>query len=862
MAAAHERWSDTGSSGGIPADEKAEEKGATTTTTSELDEHQVENDLNITGDDLAIAEEYATTLTLEDVRKIFQSVVKIHENDQNFPVAVLEKMEEFLNNEDIFANPHRHEKLIHEMKIEAALIHNNSPYAEVRAVVENTDDPSTPSSTIRSWTIGIFFVIGGSFVNQLFSIRQPMIHVEANPWRKIPANKGICSPLGKAWERCMPDWRFNFLGNEISLNPGVFSKKEHMLITIMANVGFNVPYTNYIIWSSYLPKFFNQSYAGSFSYQILIALGTNFIGYGVAGLCRHFLVYPTHCVWPTSLVTIALNASFHQDKNSSVLGPFKRMFTVSRLRCFMLCFAGMFCYFWFPNYIFQALSYFNWMSWIAPDNLNLNAITGMVNGLGINPLPTFDWNILLFIEGNSPLVLPFFYWANQLVGMLATVPVILGMWYTNIYNTGYLPINSNRIFDNTGNEYNISLAVNDRGMFDSERYENYSPAYLTASNLMVYLSFFAIYAATVSYAWLYHRHEIGLGLKNVFKRGKRTEYQDVHNRLMSAYPEVSEWWYLTVLLAAIGCSIGGVAGWDTNTTPAVVFYGLALCLIFVVPVGLIYAITGLEVTLNVFAEFIGGAWVAGNALAMNFFKSFGYVTCAHALRFCNDLKMAHYVKVPPRHTFIAQIVGTLVSSFICTGVMNFQMRNIPDVCESYQANHFTCPGITTFQTAAVLWGTIGPIKVFGAGGQYTWLLIGFPIGFFLPIIAFYAKKKWPKARWLRFVHPVCIFNGPIQWAPYNVSYLWPTVPVAWLSHIYLKTRYTAFWAKYNYVVSAAFSAAIAIAAIVIFFALQWSSVQLDWWGNSVSFQGCEGKACRKFAVADGDYFGPRIGQFH
>ncbi|EKG20978.1 Oligopeptide transporter OPT superfamily [Macrophomina phaseolina MS6] len=169
---------------------------------------------------------------------------------------------------------------------------------------------------------------------------------------------------------------------------------------------------------------------------------------------------------------------------------------------------------------------------------------------------------------------------------------------------------------------------------------------------------------------------------------------------------------------------------------------------------------------------------------MNFFKSFGsvpsiasplrqvecllhprYVTCAHALRFCNDLKMAHYVKVPPRHTFIAQIVGTLVSSFICTGVMNFQMRNIPDVCESYQANHFTCPGITTFQTAAVLWGTIGPIKVFGAGGQYTWLLIGFPIGFLLPIIAFYAKKKWPKARWLRFVHPVCIFKGPIQWAP-------------------------------------------------------------------------------------------------
>lgn len=397
------------------------------------------------------------------------------------------------------------------------------------------------------------------------------------------------------------------------------------------------------------------------------------------------------------------------------------MFAASRLRCFLFCFAGMFCYFWFPNYIFQALSYFNWMSWIAPDNLNLNTVTGMVNGLGINPIPTFDWNTLLFIEGNSPLVLSFFYWANQLGGMLATVPVVLGMWYANIWNTGYLPINSNRIWDNTGQEYNISRAIDERGMFDASKYENYSPALMSASSLIKYLAFFSIYAATISYAYLWHRHEIWMGMKGMFKRGEKTAYQDVHNRLMSAYPEVSEWWYLAVLLFAIGCSIGGVAGWDTYTTVGVVFYGLALCLVFVIPVGLIFAITGLEVTLNVLAEFIGGSWVAGNALAMNYFKSFGYVapslttltapeaynaaryvTCAHALRFCNDLKMAHYVKIPPRHTFWAQIVGTLVSSFICTAVMNFQMNNIADVCESYQANHFTCPGINTFFTGKKL----------------------------------------------------------------------------------------------------------------------------------------------------------------
>ncbi|MCV5191696.1 OPT/YSL family transporter, partial [Escherichia coli] len=85
-----------------------------------------------------------------------------------------------------------------------------------------------------------------------------------------------------------------------------------------------------------------------------------------------------------------------------------------------------------------------------------------------------------------------------------------------------------------------------------------------------------------------------------------------------------------------------------------------LAIIFVIPLGIIKAMPGIEVTLNVLAEFIGGSWVQGNALAMNYFKSFGYVTCAHAVWFANDLKLAHYVKIPPKHTFAAQVVATLV----------------------------------------------------------------------------------------------------------------------------------------------------------------------------------------------------------
>ena len=80
-----------------------------------------------------------------------KKVLKIHNSDPNFPALILRKIEEFLSNEDVFENPENHGDLIYEMKTEAALITGNSPYAEVRAVVNNTDDPNMPSSTIRAW---------------------------------------------------------------------------------------------------------------------------------------------------------------------------------------------------------------------------------------------------------------------------------------------------------------------------------------------------------------------------------------------------------------------------------------------------------------------------------------------------------------------------------------------------------------------------------------------------------------------------------------------------------------------------------------------------------------------------------------
>lgn len=147
------------------------------------------------------------------------------------------------------------------------------------------------------------------------------------------------------------------------------------------------------------------------------------------------------------------------------------------------------------RYPVPALSTFNWISWIAPDNVSLNNIVGGVNGLGLNPIPTFDFNNLTAYSWN-PLVIPFFSTLNQFIGMMFGFVMIVAFYWTNVYNTSYLPINSNHVFDHTGKAYNISRAIDSHGLLDNTKYQAYSMPWMSAGNLTIYFWFFAVYSSS------------------------------------------------------------------------------------------------------------------------------------------------------------------------------------------------------------------------------------------------------------------------------------------------------------------------------------------------------------------------------
>ena len=59
--------------------------------------------------------------------------------------------------------------------------------------------------------------------------------------------------------------------------------------------------------------------------------------------------------------------------------------------------------------------------------------------------------------------------------------VIIIFYYTNAFNSAYFPINSNKTWDNKGTRYKVKSVIDEFGIFDGAKYEQYSPPFLSAS---------------------------------------------------------------------------------------------------------------------------------------------------------------------------------------------------------------------------------------------------------------------------------------------------------------------------------------------------------------------------------------------
>ncbi|KAF9318886.1 hypothetical protein BG003_010403 [Podila horticola] len=689
---------------------------------------------------------------------------------------------------------------------------DNSQIEEVRVTVTNRDDPSIPYNTFRVWFLGLALTAIVAFSNQFFYLRQSTMSLT------LPIYALISLPLGHLMAALLPSRDFHFFKWSFSLNPAPFSIKEHVVIGVMSNCASLTAYAvNVVI----MQKFYLDQ-EKPFIASLFLVLSTQFLGYGMAGVLRRFLVRPPQMLWPMVLVNVAL----YRSLNAKRVSP-EDQGRMPMMRYFALLTFAMFVYHWLPGFVFPTIGTLSVLCWIKPTNAVLSQLTGSY-GLGIGTI-ALDWSVLSYLQ---PLTTPLFAQFNILIGLVLFAYIAVPLaYYTNLWGAKLYPIAATTLFRANGSAFQVS-SVHINGTLDEAAYELQGPVRMSTMLLLSYGFGFAALAATIVHVPLFHGKELSAMWKSTTTVGVLGK-EDIHERLMRAYPEVPDWWYSSLFTVMLLMSLVTCVVWDYMP-----WWGLVLSVlisaVFVLPMGIIQALTNQVIALNIIAEYIIGYILPGNPLANVTFKTYGYITNVQALSFVSSLKFGHYMKIPPRMMFAAQIWATMVAAVVNLLTATWLMQR-PDMCKD--GGPFLCRSSNVFNSAATIWGAIGPARFFGNkdGGIYSAIQWGFVLGAVLPVVFWKAVQKWPKQYWLQYIHWPVILSVATTMPPLFPHMYTNGLAVGVLFGYILRKYRFRWWSRYNYATAAAFDTGIACATLAIFFMFQTRYQEMPvWWGNPES----------------------------
>lgn len=626
--------------------------------------------------------------------------------------------------------------------------------------------------------------------------------------------------IGCFWAKVMPNYTFRVFGREFELNPGPFNVKEHTIITMMTAAGSSYSYAIDIVLAQEV--FYDQHFKWGF--QILLWLSTQAMGLGIAGIARRFLVWPSSMVWPATLITTTVMYSLHDHSPSDPAAT--NGWKIGRYTFFIIVAGCTFIWEWFPQVIAQFLQFFTFATWAAPNSTIVNQLFGGFNGLGLLPI-TFDWSI---ISGflTSPLQAPGFALLNVAFGLILVTLGGAGLTWGGPDFYKYLPISANKNWDNHAQVYNVSRILTPDFTFNETAYQEYSPILLGPTFSLSYGMSFAALISALTHVILFYGPDVWRRAVN-----SRSEEPDVHLKLMRKYKETPEWWFAAIFVVSFAFGLIASQVYDTHMPWWSYIICILIGLFFYIPIGMIQAITNTQTGLNVITEMIVGYMIPGRPIAMMLFKSWGYMLAYNGLTYVSDMKVGHYMKIPPRTMFAAQAFAVIWLSIVQVATYNFLIGNIKGICTETQAQGLTCPNARTFFNASVIWGVIGPARVFGAGKLFSWINYFWLIGFAMPVIQYIVARRYPRS-WVRYIVWPVVFGAAGQIPPATLYYLWTYAIVGIIFNVVIRRYFFGWWSRYNYVLSGALDIGTALCVVVVGLGLGLGGKSFpDWWGNTV-----------------------------
>ncbi|RKP10400.1 oligopeptide transporter OPT family [Thamnocephalis sphaerospora] len=682
----------------------------------------------------------------------------------------------------------------------------DSPYAVVRATVSNKDDPSLPTLTFRFWLISVPLTIAVAMFNQMFWFRTINISI-GNSVIIL-----IILPLGRWLARVLPDRLVKVGPFSFSLNPGPFNAKEHALMTTCVTSAVGVAYAVDIVVIKELFYHSPTPIIGS----ILLTLTTQCVGYGLAGVCYKYLVRPAAMMWPSNLMYVAVFRTFH-DRDEGAVGG------MTRMRFFLLVTAASAIYYFLPGYLFTMLSAISVLCLAMPNNVLANQIGSYTKGMGVLSF-TLDWsNITANVV--SPLMMPFWAVANGFVGFIVLIWILLPIgYYNNLLESINLPFISSGLFTPDAKVY-PTLNLVDKATLNIKEdiYAEVGAPRMSFMFAMCYGIGFAGLAAVISHVFLYY----GKDIVRRFRESRGAD--DIHARMMDKYDPAPQWWYIAVLAISTGLSVFVCEYYGTQLPWWGVLLSIGMAAFFILPIGIITAISTQTPGLNIITEFVIGYILPGNPMANVTFKTYGYIGMYQGIVLLGDLKLGHYMKIPPRHMFISQMTGTIIAG-VFNVIAAYLMFSVEGICDPKLNPEWSCRSARVFYSASVIWGVIGPDRMFGAQGYYSILMWFFLIGALLPVPFWLLSRRYPKS-WVKYIN-IPVMLACVGGIPPAYTGAFPTWFILSFIFQFLVFRYRrTWWSRYNYILSAGLDAGVAIGSFIIFWAFQNNHIEFDWWGN-------------------------------
>jgi OPT family oligopeptide transporter len=461
-------------------------------------------------------------------------------------------------------------------------------------------------------------------------------------------------------------------------NPHSFNSKEHLAIVIMSSSASSAAYATEVLATQKL--YYNI--IPNAAVAVLLLLSSQLLGYGMAGVLRKSLVYPTKMLWPSILPLSSLIETLHRDKSEMR----------KKFNFFWIIFGVVCVWELFPQYVMPVLTGISFFCLANRNNLVFTNIFGGASGnegLGTLAL-SFDWQYV----GTASFFTPLITLANSFVGYLLCIALYIGLYYGNVWNALSFPFLSQELFSQTSNSslfvvFNQSAILDANNELDPSTLETTGLPFFATTNAASLLTTNLGITATIIHILLWNGDIVGKTFKipsmstiknfrpnmKFWKKtppnfgmerldGEESEEKDPHYLQMLAYREVPSWWYVAIL----GLSMVVALSCIYNLKSTLPWWGflIACTLSFLSTLffGALAGLIGFSVPITGLIQLIGGYLHPGKPVANMYFVLFGANAQSQALFLVENLKLGQYGKLSPRCTFTVQIMGTVFGAII------------------------------------------------------------------------------------------------------------------------------------------------------------------------------------------------------